>query len=101
MAAQVTGGNIFLGGKEIKLPALPFALPANAALNTLQQVYPSAHPFTTDITRCLCVWVPQEFGARKPGRFFCGEQVLRALVSSVGTDGQVSRQLSCRTLNTA
>lgn len=40
----MTGGSLNLGGKEIKLPALPFALPANAALNTLQQVYPSARP---------------------------------------------------------
>ena len=37
---RVNGGTVSLFGTKIALPALPFALPADPALNTIQQVYP-------------------------------------------------------------
>ena len=39
---KVTGGTIDAFGQQIKLPALPFELPANPALNSLQAIYPGA-----------------------------------------------------------
>ena len=41
---KVEGGSVDLFGQEIKLPALPFELPANPALNSLQAIYPGALP---------------------------------------------------------
>ena len=41
---RVNGGTVSLFGTKIALPALPFALPATPALNTIQQIYPGERP---------------------------------------------------------
>ena len=37
---RVNGGSVDVFGQKIALPALPWALPANPALNSLQAIYP-------------------------------------------------------------